>query len=131
MTLRDSVLSLSARRPVTVGPHTVYVRPLTPSEAADLHAKITARKGDPDGGNLAALALVVVACTVDDTGEPLFTAADLPAVEKLPAVVLSSIFAEAADLNGFEEGVKRGKASSTRSRSPSGGSESAKRSAAR
>jgi hypothetical protein len=79
---------------------TVRVRTMTGQARQEFQEAVNTPKGKLPKNMIEAL---VIATAVDDSGEPLFSAADLKEISKKSSIALNRVFEAAAELNGLTD----------------------------
>jgi hypothetical protein len=78
---------------------TIRIRTMT-GHARQEYYKTTAGK---DGTPKNVMEALIVACAIDEKGEPLFTSADLHALAQKSSLAINRVFEKAAELNGLTQ----------------------------
>lgn len=104
MAYRDDVLAAQDLNPVPVEvpewPGRIFVRAMTGTERFKLEGH-SGDSGEKIQGSLDFMLRVIVLCSCDASGNPVFTEADMPALGGKNSVLLMRIFRKAAELNAL------------------------------
>lgn len=101
---RDQILAATERPTMPAllpGLGEVKVRGMTGRERDQWERRIVDSKGKMRMANFRST--LIVACTVDESGNPMFSEADIPALKNLPAATLEPIVNLAMKLSGISE----------------------------
>jgi hypothetical protein len=99
---RDSILKAKDLKTVDVEVKewggTIKLQTMT-GLARQEYYKTTAGKDGPKN----VMEALIVACAIDDKGDPLFTSADVKELSKKSSLAISRVFEAAAELNGLTQ----------------------------
>jgi hypothetical protein len=100
---RDSILGANDLKTVDLEvPEwggTVRIRTMTGIARQEYYRSTAAKDGTPKN----VMEALIVACAVDEKGNPLFTSADLNALAQKSSIAINRVFESAAELNGLTQ----------------------------